>query len=77
MNIKDVRKVCKELDLDTSFKTILKNCDVVQCDNEFYLIQDNEIKKIITIDYNDDLKVLTPKQWKKEIEDFIEMKELL
>lgn len=77
MNIKDVRKVCKELDLGTSFKTILKNCDVVQCDNDFYLVQDNEIKKIITIDYNDDLKVLTPKQWKKEIEDFIEMKELL
>jgi hypothetical protein len=73
MKLNTVKKYYKQvLELENNpFKTIAKNANVVQCEDEFFLVNQNgDIEKVIW-EWNG-IKVFTKGQFKKELNQYAE-----
>ena len=71
MKLKAVKKYYKQVleQENIPFKTIAKNVNVIQCADEFFLVdQDGNIQKVIW-EWNG-IKVFTKEQFKKELNEY-------
>ena len=71
MKLKAVKQYYKQVleQENISFKTIAKNVNVIQCEDEFFLVdQDGNIQKVIW-EWNG-IKVFTKEQFKKELNEY-------